>query len=196
MTELVSARLRLRPWRAEDRAAFAAINAEPAVQRYLHPSTPAKSDAWLDEIDQQFTTHGWGFWAVEDRATETLIGLCGLAPVPWEAFFTPAVEIGWRLSTAWQRRGLAREAAEAALDFAFDTLGLERVVAFTVPANTASWGLMERLGMQRLGAFDHPEVPEGDPLRPHIAYEVTAGAWHAAQQRAAIGPERRSATSM
>ena len=182
MTELLTARLRLRPWRAEDRAPFAAINAEPAVARYLPPPTRALSDALLDRIDHQFAADGWGFWAVEDRATETLIGLCGLAPIPWKAFFTPAVEIGWRLSTAWQRRGLAREAAEASLDFAFGTLQLERVVAFTVPANTASWGLMERLGMRRLGAFDHPNLAEDDPLRPHIVYEVTA-------------PERRAAPS-
>ena len=92
MTELLTPRLRLRPWHADDRAPFAAINAEPAVQRYLSPSTPALSDALLDRIDQHFAGHGWGFWAVEDRATETLIGLCGLAHIPWEAFFTPAVE--------------------------------------------------------------------------------------------------------
>jgi RimJ/RimL family protein N-acetyltransferase len=177
MTELLSARLRLRPWRAEDRAPFSAINAEPVVQRYLPPSTRARSDGWLDRIDEQFAAHGWGFWAVEDRATGTLIGLCGLAPVPWDAFFTPAVEIGWRLSTAWHGRGLAREAAEASLDFAFGALRLERVVAFTVPANTASWGLMERLGMRRLGEFDHPNSTVDDPLRRHVAYEIAAGSW-------------------
>jgi RimJ/RimL family protein N-acetyltransferase len=191
MTELLSARLRLRPWRADDRPPFAAINAEPAVQRYLLPSTRARSDATLDRIDQQFTAYGWGPWAVEERATKTLIGLCGLAPVDWEAFFTPAVEIGWRLATAWQGRGLAREAAEAALDAAFGQIGLDRVVAFTVPANTASWGLMERLGMRRLGAFDHPKLPEGDPLRRHIAYEVMAGFWRDRRQRPA---EERAAT--
>jgi RimJ/RimL family protein N-acetyltransferase len=185
MTELVTQHLCLRPWRAADRAPFAAINAEPAVQRYLSPSNRARSDAWLDEIDRQFAAEAWGFWAVEERATETLIGLCGLAPVPWDAFFTPAVEIGWRLSTPWQGRGLAREAAAAVLDFAFGRLGLERVVAFTVPANTASWGLMERLGMRRLGAFDHPDLPDGDPLRPHIAYEITAQSWRDALARPA-----------
>ncbi|WP_419758919.1 GNAT family N-acetyltransferase [Acidisoma sp.] len=180
MTGLLTPRLRLRPWRAEDRAPFAAINAEPAVARHLSPTSRALSDALLDRIDQHFAGHSWGFWAVEDRATETLIGLCGLAHIPWEAFFTPAVEIGWRLSTDWQRRGLAREAAEASLDFAFGTLGLDRVVAFTVPANTASWGLMERLGMRRIGEFDHPNVAEGDPLRAHVAYEITAPAGRAA----------------
>ena len=180
MTELLTPRLRMRPWRPEDRAPFAALNAEPAVAHLLPPSTRALSDAWLDRIDQQFAAQGWGFWALEDRATETLIGLCGLAQVPWQAFFTPAVEIGWRLSTPWHGRGLAREAAEATLHFAFGPLGLDRVVAFTVPANTASWGLMERLGMRRLGAFDHPNLAEGDPLRAHIVYKITAPAGRAA----------------
>jgi RimJ/RimL family protein N-acetyltransferase len=172
VTELLTPRLRLRLWGPEDRAPFAAINAEPHVRRYLRPTTRAGSDAWLDAIDRQFATEGWGFWAVEARETGALIGLCGLGHVPWEAFFTPAIEIGWRLARAWQGRGLAREAAEAVLGFAFGTLGLDRVVAFTVPANTASWALMERLGMRKLGTFDHPMLPEGDPLRAHVVYEI------------------------
>ena len=177
MTELLTPRLRLRPWRPEDRASFAAINAEPAVQRYLRPSTPETSIALIDRIDQHFASNGWGFWAVEERERGLLIGLCGLAHVPWDAFFTPAVEVGWRLSTRWHRRGLAREAAEAALAFAFGRLGLGRVVAYTVPENTASWALMERLGMRRLGEFDHPQLAEDDPLLRHVAYEITAEAW-------------------
>jgi RimJ/RimL family protein N-acetyltransferase len=109
---------------------------------------------------------------LEERESGALIGLCGLAHIPWEAFFTPAVEIGWRLSTPWQGKGLAREAAETALKFAFDCLRLNRVVSFTVPANTASWGLMERLGVQKLGEFDHPSLPEGHSLRRHVVYEI------------------------
>jgi RimJ/RimL family protein N-acetyltransferase len=77
------------------------------------------------------------------------------------------------LSTPWQGKGLGREAAETVLKFAFDCLRLNRVVSFTVPANTASWGLMERLGMQKLGAFDHPSLPEGYSLRRHVVYEIT-----------------------
>jgi RimJ/RimL family protein N-acetyltransferase len=149
--ELESLRVRLRRWRQEDRAPFAAINAEPEVGRYLSPVTRAGSDAMLDRIDAHFVQYGWGYWALEERDTHALIGSCGLMHVPWDAFFTPAVEIGWRLSTGWQGRGLAREAAETVLKFAFDSLELNRVVSFTVPANAASWGLMERLGMQKLG---------------------------------------------
>jgi RimJ/RimL family protein N-acetyltransferase len=172
--DLESPRLRLRRWRPEDRVPFAAINAEPGVQRYLSPMTRESSDAMLDRIDAHFAQYGWGFWAVEERGSGTVIGLCGLAHVRWKAFFTPAIEIGWRLSTAWQRKGLAREAAETALDFAFHSLRLSRVVSFTVPGNTASWRLMERLGMRKIGEFDHPNLPEGDPLRRHLVYEIDA----------------------
>ncbi len=172
--ELDSPRLRLRRWRPDDRARFFEINSEPSVQRYLTPLTRAGSDAMLDRIDAHFALHGYGFWALEVRDSAALIGACGLMHISWKAFFTPAVEIGWRLSTAWQGKGLAREAAETALTCAFDALGLDRVVSFTVPANTASWGLMQRLGMRKLGEFDHPNLLEGHPLRRHLVYAIAA----------------------
>jgi len=83
------------------------------------------------------------------------------------------VEIGWRLSTPWQGKGLAREAADAALKFAFDSLDLRRGVSFTVPANTSSWRLMERLGMRKIGEFEVPTLPEGHEWRRHLVYEIT-----------------------
>ena len=172
--ELDSPRLRLRHWRLDDRAPFAAINHEPEVQRYLTPLTRAGSDAMLDRVEAHFARHGWGYWALEERASGALIGLCGLMHVTWEAFFAPAVEIGWRLSTPWQGKGLAREAAETVLRCAFEQLALDRVVSFTTPANTASWGLMERLGMARIGEFDHPSLPAVHPLRRHVVYELRA----------------------
>jgi RimJ/RimL family protein N-acetyltransferase len=170
--ELESPRLLLRRWRPADRASFAAINAEPDVQRYLAPMTREQSDAILDRVDAHFAQHGWGYWALEERESRALIGLCGLMPTTFEAFFTPAVEIGWRLSRRWQGKGFAREAAEAALEFAFNTLALDRVVSFTVKANAASWGLMERLGMHKLGEFDNPSLPDEHPLRRNVVYEI------------------------
>jgi RimJ/RimL family protein N-acetyltransferase len=168
---LTTSRLVMRPWRDADRDPFFAINSEPAVLRYLNPISREGSDGMIDRITAHFAEHGWGLWALEDRASSTLIGLCGLLTVDGTMPFAPAVEIGWRLSGPWQGKGLAREAAEAALAFGFDTLRLERIVSFTVPANTASWGLMERLGMTRVGAFDHPRLPEGHRLRSHLLYE-------------------------
>jgi RimJ/RimL family protein N-acetyltransferase len=170
--ELETSRLRLRRWRPEDRPAFYAINCEPAVNRYLTPLTREGSDARIDRAEAHFEAHGWGNWAVEEKAGGALIGLCGLMHVPFEAAFTPAVEAAWRFSTPWQGRGFAREAAEAVIACGFDRIGLDRIVAFTVPANTASWGLMIRLGMARTGAFDHPTLPDGHPLKPHLLYEI------------------------
>jgi RimJ/RimL family protein N-acetyltransferase len=172
--ELETPRLRLRRWRPEDRAPFADLNNEPSVLRHLSPLTREGLDAMLDRIDAHFAQHGWGSWAVEERTSGTLIGLCGLSHVEAEVFFAPAVEIGWRLSTRWQGQSLAREAAETCLDFAFAALGLDRVVSFTVPANRASWGLMERLGMTRIAEFDHPSLPPEHPLCRHVLYEIRA----------------------
>ena len=175
--DLRTGRLRLRPWRADERTALAALNAEPEMARYLSPFTPEKSDAMLDRIVAHFARHGWGYWALEERRSGDLIGLCGLMHVPFEAFFTPAVEVSWRLSRKWQGQGLAKEAAQAVLGFAFESLKLERVVAFTVTGNAPSWGLMQRLGMRKIGEFDNAEFPEWHPLRRNVVYEIRSSSW-------------------
>ena len=172
-------RVRLRPWKAEDRAPFFAINCEPAVLRFLPAITRAESDAMLGRIDAHIAENGWGLWAIEEKLSGALIGMCGLAHVRWQAFFTPAVEIGWRLATASQGKGLAREAAERALRYGFEELGLARIVSFTTPANTPSWGLMVRLGMRKAGEFDYPRLPPDHPLCRHVLYEMSAEEWRA-----------------
>ncbi|PDS81501.1 GNAT family N-acetyltransferase [Rhizobium sp. L43] len=169
---LESERPILRPWRQQDRKPFAAINAEPAVVRYLNPLTDKQSDAMLDRIDRHFADHGWGLWALEEKASGGLIGMCGLNNVSQALPFAPAVEIGWRLSASRHGAGYAREAAECSLDFAFNDLKLDRIFSFTVPANSNSWGLMRRLGMSWVGEFNHPNFAEGHPLRHHVLYEL------------------------
>lgn len=171
-------RLRLRRWQEADRPAFAAMNADPAVMRYFAaPLDRAASDAFMDRIEAHIDTHGFGFWAVERLNQPGMIGLCGLAVVPWaeevwEGHQGPAVEIGWRLLPAVQGQGYAREAAEIALAHGFGPLGLDRVFAFTAPQNTASWGLMLRLGMTRIGEFQHPRLPPAHALQPQQLYQI------------------------
>jgi RimJ/RimL family protein N-acetyltransferase len=174
-------RVRLRPWRDDDADAFAALNADPEVMRHFAaPLSRAESDAMLGRVRAHEAEHGFCFWAAERREDARLVGFCGLQRVPFEARFAPAVEIGWRLFPAFWGLGLAREAAEVALGGAFGPLGLAEVVAFTVPANGRSWGLMRRLGMLPDGAFEHPRLPEGHPLRPHLLYRLRREDWHAA----------------
>lgn len=167
------ARVRLRPFRDGDRDAFAAMNADPRVMaHFVAPLSRVESDAFLDRIENRRAETGLGFMAVEERASGAFAGLCGLAAVPWTAWFTPAVEIGWRFGPDFQGRGLASEAATLALADGFRRRALDRIVAFTVQANAPSWRLMERIGMMRVGTFENPRIPEGHPLRPQVLYEV------------------------
>jgi ribosomal-protein-alanine N-acetyltransferase len=171
-------RLRLRPWREEDLTPLAAINADPvAMRHFAAPMSRAESDAWAARLQAHIEAHGWGFWAVERRAAPGCIGAVGLMHIPWEAEFTPAVEIGWRIAPGLQRQGLAEEAARLALAAGFGPAGLPEIVAFTVPANEASWRLMEKLGMAPAGRFEHPRLPQGHPLRQHLLYRITRADW-------------------
>jgi ribosomal-protein-alanine N-acetyltransferase len=166
-------RLLLREWQESDRDAWAAMNADPEVMRYF-PSTydRAKSDESFDRISSTLAERGWGLWAVD--LDGTFVGFTGLSVPSFEAHFTPAVEIGWRLATHAWGRGYATEAARAALAHAFEQVGLDELVSMTAVDNTPSRRVMERIGMTRDPAddFDHPSLEEGSPLRRHVLYRL------------------------
>ena len=173
-----TARLILRRWRAADLGPFAAINADPLAMRFMPAAmTAEESLGMVERIEAHFETHGFGIWAVEAPGVSPFIGFVGLQRVPFEAHFTPAVEIGWRLSPAHWGKGYASEAAKAALRFGFEDLNLDQIVSFTVTANKASWSVMERIGMTRdpKDDFDHPRLPQGHPLRLHVLYRARSG---------------------
>jgi len=97
-TELRTDRLWLRHWRDSDRLRLAELNADPAVMEYFPaPLTGAESDEMVERIDASFDSRGFGLWAVEVTSTATFAGFAGLWPATFEAQFTPAVEVGWRL---------------------------------------------------------------------------------------------------
>ena len=122
-----------------------------------------------------FDEQGFGLWAVEVPGVADFVGFVGLHVPTFETHFTPCVEIGWRLAYEHWGRGYATEAAQRALDFAFDELHLDEVVSFTVPDNVRSRAVMERLGMTRTPDedFDHPVLPEGHRLRRHVLYRIS-----------------------
>lgn len=141
------------------------------------PSTMSKeqSDALAERFQEGIEARGWGAWAVERKEDGAFIGFIALQPVNFEAEFTPAVEIGWRLDRPFWGSGYATEGALATLAFGFESLGLDRIVAFTACTNFRSEAVMVRIGMTRVGEFDHPRIPEGDRLRRHVLYEVRQG---------------------
>jgi len=168
-------RLTLRGWRREDHAPFHAMCNDPRVMRFLGPAlSDADVTAAIDRQNHLLDSHGYCFWAIERRSDGAFLGFCGIKPGPDGTPIAGEVEIGWRLAHEHWGQGYAREAAQATLDWAWDNLDTPQVAAMTVQANEASWGLMMRLGMQRVvgGDFDHPLVPEGDPLRRHILYRI------------------------
>lgn len=167
-------RLVLRNWRESDKDEYLATCNTKAVTAHLNgPATPEDIDASVSRIARSQADHGFCFWAIERKADGALLGYCGLRicddlerPVHGE------VEIGWRLrENAWGQ-GYACEAARVALEWAWANLDTDRVVSFTVPANEASWRLMERLGMIRRPDLDfaHPRFPPDHPLSTHITY--------------------------
>jgi RimJ/RimL family protein N-acetyltransferase len=176
MSELRTERLLLRRWHVGDRAPFAALNADPEVMRHFPaPLTRQATDRLAERAEADLERQGWGMWALEELATGRFIGFTGLARPAFQAAFTPAVEIGWRLARAAWGFGFVTEAARAAAAFAFDELDLHELVAYTAEPNVRSRAVMHRLGMRHDPAddFDHPHVPEGD-LRRHVLYRLTA----------------------
>ena len=174
-TELQTDRLRLRRWLPSDREPFAALNADPRVTRYLGaPLSREESDILAARIEAHFDQRGFGFWAVEIRGGASFAGFIGLSVPRFEAHFTPCVEIGWRLGAEHWGQGYATEGARAALAVGFESLGIEEIVSFTVPANLPSRRVMEKIGMTHdpTGDFDHPFLPDGHPLRRHVLYRI------------------------
>lgn len=172
---LRTARLLLRAWRDDDLEPFATLNDDPEVMEYLPKRlSREESDALAARIRDRFHEHGYGLWAVEVSDGAPFIGFVGLHHVPFEAPFTPAVEVGWRLARGHWGKGYATEAARASLRFGFEHLGLDEIVSFTVPQNVRSRAVMERIGMTRRAEddFDHPVLPEGHPLRRHVLYRI------------------------
>lgn len=172
---ITTQRLILRSWRDSDLALVAEITADPEVMRFFHLTrTRAQSDAWVARTQAHIDRHGFGVWAVEAPGVAPLIGFVGLVHVPDDVPCAPAIEAAWTFGAPWWRKGYCTEAARAAMRDGFTRQGLPEIVAFTASSNTPSQGVMQKLGMTRdpLSDFDHPRVPAGHPLAPHVLYRL------------------------
>lgn len=176
--EFRTPRLVLRRFLPTDREPFARLNADPEVMRHFpSPLDRRESDALADRIEAHFEAHGFGPWAVEVVGGPPFLGFVGLARVGFDAPFTPAVEILWRLGREAWGMGYATEAARESCRIAFEELALPELVSFTVPENRRSRAVMERLGMTHdpMQDFEHPNLPEGHPMRRHVLYRLRPG---------------------
>ncbi|HMG63232.1 MAG TPA: GNAT family N-acetyltransferase [Streptosporangiaceae bacterium] len=168
-----TSRLLMRRWQDSDREPFADLNGDPETMRYF-PATldRAASDAMIDRIESGFDQRGYGLWALEVAATGEFIGFTGLNPMPDGVPGAGGQEAGWRLARHAWHHGYATEAARAALGVAFDGVGLAEIWSMTAVLNEPSQAVMRRLGLTEVARFDHPRVPDGHSLQPHVMYHL------------------------
>jgi len=177
---LRTTRLVLRRWTDGDREPLAQIHADPEVMRFRPaPLSRPESDAVIDQTEASFEKNAFGLWAVERIKDGQLLGFTGFGTSEFDAPFCPAVDIGWTLARSAWGHGYATEAAAAAMDYAFDRLWLDEVVAHTTHMNDRSQAVMRRLGMSHdvRDDFDAPWYEEGHPRRRFVLYRMRAGDW-------------------
>ena len=168
-------RLILREWRDEDVVPFLAICRDPFVMEFVGPPQSREEVARFVASQQQIQAeHGYCNWAIERQADSAVIGFCGLKPGPVGTPVAAKTDAGWRLAHDAWGQGFARERAAASIAWGFANLRCDAIWAKTVPANTRSWGLMSRLGMDYVedANFDHPAFSADDPLRRHVLYSI------------------------
>lgn len=176
MIALETDRLILRGWEARDHAPFAAINADLRVMDYFpellsYDQSIASIERWQSYADKC----GYCFQPVEEKATSSFVGFVGLSPTSFDAHFTPAIEIGWRLGAQHWGKGYAGEAASALLQHGFQILNLAQIVSLAVVGNRKSRAVMEKIGMSRDPGddFDHPALDPGHRLSRHVLYRIS-----------------------
>ncbi|WP_412755548.1 GNAT family N-acetyltransferase [Legionella longbeachae] len=175
MRILETERLFLRTFQEEDVESLIAINQDPKVMQFF-PSIPTREEtiAFIDRIISHQEEKNFSLYAAEIKNTGEMIGFVGLFTATFEAHFTPAIEIGWRISSKHWNQGYATEAAKAVLDYAFKTLGLDEIVSFTSTLNKPSIRVMRKIGLHTNSEddFDNPKVPSGSPLVEHVLYRL------------------------
>ncbi|MGB3722756.1 MAG: GNAT family N-acetyltransferase [Pacificimonas sp.] len=168
-------RLILREWREEDRAPFAALNADPDVMASLGPvMTRRESDALVDDLIGRASEKGHSFMPLIRKNDGAFLGFNGICTATVRQSFDGLPEIGWRLNRESWGKGYATEAARGALEWAWAELGAAHVISITSVNNTRSRAVMERIGMTQRAEldFDYPGMPKNNPLRAHVAYKI------------------------
>jgi RimJ/RimL family protein N-acetyltransferase len=170
---ITTERLQFRSWRESDRIPFAKMNADPEVMKFFPKlNTEEESNALVDRPMRFDAENGFTYWAAEIPGVAEFAGFIGLIRPRYEAYFTPCVEISWRLAAEIHGKGYATEGAKAAIQFGFHELKQPEIYACTVPANKNSWRMMEKIGMSKVGGFGHPLVEDGSPRKQHVLYRI------------------------
>ena len=174
MIALETSRLMLRPVVASDLRVVCELGADPRVMSSLGGTlSPGQCEAWLARQLDHWLAHGYGrYWV---GLGEQCVGFVGLSRADFERGIVPGVEVAWRLAFGEWGKGYATEAARAVIEQGFSSIGLAAVIGVTSVDNWRSRRVMDRLGTLHSPreTFEHPSLPEGDPLRRHVVYRLS-----------------------
>jgi [ribosomal protein S5]-alanine N-acetyltransferase len=159
-------RLMLRPLTADDRAGLFAIQSDPHHMRYYpHPFAEHETADWIDRSVDHQERYGHSLWAVEDASTGAFLGNVG--PVHQLVDGLDEIELGWSITPARSREGIASEAAAACRDWCWANLGVDHLISLVRPENEPSRGVAERIGMTVW-----KQTLFGSMGWPHLVYRV------------------------
>ncbi|NOQ72201.1 MAG: GNAT family N-acetyltransferase [Crocinitomix sp.] len=169
-----SERLGFRNWKLSDHEPFAKLNSDPEVMEFFPKLlTPEESSAMIERMQKTFEELGYTFFAVDILERSQFIGFIGIIRATFDAFFTPCYEIGWRLQKSSWNQGFATEGTLACLNYGFNVLNMKTIHSITAVINNKSEHLMKKVGMEKIGVFDHPKLANNDPLKPHVVYQIS-----------------------
>jgi RimJ/RimL family protein N-acetyltransferase len=148
-------RLILRQWRSADIAANTAMLADPGTARFITvDGKPVIEEliGWRNAavISGHWALHGAGMFVVEEKSTGKFAGRVG----PWFPPGWPGFEVGWGIASEFRGKGYAVEAARAAIDWAFATFELDRIIHCIDRENAASQAVARRLGAEKEREID------------------------------------------
>ena len=168
-----SERLGFRNWLSEDVAPYSLMNKDEQVMEFFpNVLTEEETAISVDKFSKHFEENGFTFFAVDTLDNGEFIGFIGIVRTSFEEYFTPCVEIGWRLKTAAWGKGYATEGALRCLEHGFTTLGFKEIYSFTPLVNKRSERVMTKIGMKRFGEFNHPKLEKGHDLEQHTLYKI------------------------
>lgn len=168
-----SERLGFRNWTIKDLEEFTALNSDEKVMEHF-PKTLSRKEVvhFIDRLKNHFTENGFTYYATEILETKEFIGMIGLAFQEYQTNFTPAIDIGWRLKRSAWGKGYATEGAKRCLDHGFNELAIKKIISVCTIKNNKSEKVMKKIGMTKIGEFNHPELANHPEYEKHFCYEI------------------------
>jgi len=167
-------RLILRNWCDTDIEPFVQMNSDARIMKYFpNVLNRLQTIEFVQKIQQHFDKYTYGLFAVEEKLNREFIGFIGFSHPQFESFFTPCIEIGWRLSATYWNKGLATEGALACLEYGFSILNFNNIYSFTSVHNLPSISVMKKIGLKHHGDFDHPKINKDNWLYKHTLYSIS-----------------------